>query len=325
MQTGSHLLPLADVQLITRFCRIEAPYWSSFLNHYSSFGVECIHVCVQSNADAKAVEAAALPDGFRCQLHRLPPELPPDQALKQLPLKALADGAAYTLLADGDEYLTPLRSDVGVAQLFALFPDVKQLFIPWLMAPFLDGGQPPQRGYWGHIGKPLVRSERMAAIACDHGFLVDEIQANRRFGSAPAGVFGWAIAHYWARGFRECLLKTFHNRFNDAKSVDRFEALDLIRAGELPIRLRLLAFLMLQQGYVPLPSWQEQWIDRDLEAQLLRRVLSEDEERRCRCSFDRYQQLLRDQLPHLPLYPAASLLTLAQLLPSLAELEAAET
>lgn len=82
---------------------------------------------------------------------------------------------------------------------------------------------------------------------------------------------------------------------------------------------------MLQQGYVPLPSWQEQWIDRDLEAQLLRRVLSEDEERRCRCSFDRYQQLLRDQLPHLPLYPAASLLTLAQLLPSLAELEAAET
>lgn len=106
MQRGSHLLPLADVQLITRFCRIEAPYWSSFLNHYSSFGVECIHVCVQSNADAKAVEAAALPDGFRCQLHRLPPELPPDQALKQLPLKALANGAAYTLPADGDEYLT---------------------------------------------------------------------------------------------------------------------------------------------------------------------------------------------------------------------------
>ena len=317
--------PLADVQLITRYCGIEAPYWPSFLHHYASLGVEWIHVCVQSDADAKAVESAAMPSGVRCELHRLPPALSPDQALKQLPLQALAHGAPYTLLADGDQYLTPLRSDVGVAQLFALFPEVQQFFLPWLMAPFLDGGQPPQRGYWGHIGKPLVRSDCMAGIAFDHGFLVDETHPNHRLGSAPAGVFGLAIAHYWARGFRECLLKTFHNRFNDAKSVDRLEALSLIRGGELPIRLRLLAYLTLQQGFVPLPSWQEQWIDRGLEAQLLRQVLSEEEERRCRCSFDRYQQLLRDQLPQLPLYPAASLLILAQLLPSLAELEAADS
>ena len=323
VQRGSQLLPLADVQLITRYCGIEAPYWSSFLRHYASLGVACIHVCVQNDADAQAVEAVAMPPELRCQLHQLPPTLPPDQALKQLPLKALAHGAQYTLLADGDEYLTPLRSDVGAAQLFALFPDVQQFFLPWLMAPFLDAEQPPQSGYWGHAGKPLVRSECMAAIAFAHGFLVDETQVNHRLGSAPAGVFGWAIAHYWARGFRECLLKTVHNRFRDAKSADRFEALSLIRAGELPIRLRLLAFLTLQQGFVPLPSWPEQWIDRGLEAQLLRQVLSEEEERRCRCRFDRYQQLLRNQLPQLPLYPAASLLTLAQLLPSLAQLEAA--
>ena len=324
VQRGSQPLPLADVQLITRYCGIEAPYWPSFLKHYASLGVECLHVCVQSDVDAKAVEAAAMPSVVQCQLHRLPPALSPDQALKQLPLKALANGAEYTLLVDGDEYFTPLRSDVGVAQLFALFPDVQQFFLPWLMAPFLDGGQPPQRGYWGHIGKPLVRSECMAAIAFDHGFLVDEINANHRVGSAPAGVFGLAIAHYWARGFRECLLKTFHNRFNDAKSVDRLEALSLIRAGELPIRLRLLAFFTLQQGFVPLPSWQEQWIDRGLEAQLLRQVLSEEEERRCRSNFDRYQQLLLDQLPQLPLYPAVSLLTLAQLLPSLSQLESGQ-
>ena len=322
VQRGSQPLPLADVQLITRYCGIEAPYWPGFLRHYACLGVECIHVCVQNDADAKTVEAVAMPMGVRYQLHRLPPALPPDQALKQLPLKALAHGASYTLLVDGDEYLTPLRSDVGVAQLFALFPNVQQFFLPWLMAPFLDAGQPPQHGYWGHIGKPVVRSDCMAAIAFDHGFLVDETHANHFLGSAPAGVFGLAIAHYWARGFRECLLKTFYNRFNDAKSVDRFEALALIRAGELPIRLRLLAFLMLQQGFVPLPSWQEQWIDRGLEAQLLRQVLSEEEERLCRGRFDCYQQLLSDHLPQLPLYPAASLLTLAQLLPSLAQLEA---
>ncbi len=317
----SHSLPLAGVQLITRYCGIEAPYWPSFLRHYASLGADQLHVCVQNDADAEAVEAASMPTGLCCQLHQLPSELTPDQALNRLSLKTLADGASYTLLVDGDEYLTPLRSDVGVDQLFALFPEVQQFYLPWLMAPFLDGVHPPGRGYWGHIGKPLVRSECMAAVAFDHGFLVDETHPNHRLGSAPAGVFGLAITHYWARGFRECLLKTFHNRFIDAKSADRLDALGLIRADELPIRLRLLAFLTLQQGFVPLPHWQDQWIDRGLEEQLLRQVLSEQDERRCRRSFVRYQQLLRDYLPHLPLYPAASLLTLAQLLPNLVQLE----
>jgi len=318
----SQSLPLEDVQLITRYCAIEAPYWPSFLNHYSSLGAKCIHVCVQSTTDALALEAVSMPRKLQCQLHQLPPQLPPDQALQRLPLTALAHAAKYTLLADGDEYFTPLRSDVGVQQLFALFPDVQQFFLPWLMAPFLDCNKPPQRGYWGHIGKPLVRSESMAAIAFDHGFVVDQINANHRLGSAPAGLFGLVLTHYWARGFRECLLKTFHNRFVDAKSADRRDALALIRAGELPIRLRLLAFLTLQQGYVPLPHWQEQWIDRGLEEKLLRQVLSEQDERRCISSFDRYQSLLRDYLPQLPLYPAASLLTMSKMLPSLAELEA---
>ena len=323
VQRGSQPLPLADVQLITRYCGIEAPYWPSFLRHYASLGVECIHVCVQSDSDAKAVEAVAMPPDLRCQLHRLPPALPPDQALKHVPLKALAHGAPYTLLVDGDEYLAPLRSDVSVKQLFSLFPDVHQLFLPWLMAPCVDIFCPPERGFWGHIGKPVARSMLVNGIEFAHGFSVVGPELGYRFASAPVGIFGLVVVHRWARGFRECLLKTFHNRFSDPKSADSSNALALIQAGELPIRLRLLAFLSLQEGYVSLPSVPEYSIDRALEEKLLRRYLGDVDESRCRLSFDRYQRLLCDYLPQLPLYPATSLLRFAQLLPSLAQLEAA--
>ena len=323
-QRGSQLLPLADVQLITRYCEIEAPYWPSFLNHYASLGVECIHVCVQCDADVKAVEAAAMPTGLRCQLHRLDSGLLPDQALKSLKLDGLRDEASFTLLADGDEYLTSLRSDVSVKQLFALFPDTHQLFLPWLMAPCVDVSCPPERGFWGHIGKPVARSLSAGVIAFAHGFSVDNSGSDYRFASAPVGIFGLVMIHRWARGFRECLLKTFQNRFSDPKSADSSNALVLIKSGELPIRLRLLAFLSLQEGYVPLPLLPEQAVDRVLEEQLLRRFLSDVDEHRCRLSFDRYQELLCDYLPRLPLYPATSLLKLAQLLPSLAQLEAGQ-
>lgn len=72
-----------------------------------------------------------------------------------------------------------------------------------------------------------------------------------------------------------------------------------------------------------LPLVPEYSIDRALGEKLLRRYLGDVDESRCRLSFDRYQRLLCDYLPQLPLYPATSLLRLAQLLPSLAQLEAA--
>jgi hypothetical protein len=189
------------------------------------------------------------------------------------------------------------------------------------MAPFVDMNEPRSDGFWGHIGKPAVLSERMAAISFDHGFAVDRSDANHRSHSLPVGLFGLAIVHYWSRGFRDCLLKTFFNKFIDPKSVDSREALILIRSGELPVRLRLLAFLMLQEGYLSVPVWKESLTNRDLEQALLRQYLSLQEEQYCRRCFNRYQELLRDYLDHLPLYPATSLITMARLLPSLAELE----
>ena len=312
---------LADVQIITRFCLIEAPYWSCFLQHYASLGVKVMHVCVQSDAESDQLEKFFCPQGLSCRVHRVISDCTPAQALKTLDLKTISSEASLTLLVDADEYFVPLRHDFNLKQLFALFPETAQLYLPWLMSPFVDINQPRSDGFWGHIGKPVIRSERMAAISFDHGFAVDQSDANHRSHSLPVGLFGLAIAHYWARGFRDCLLKTFFNKFIDPKSVDSHEALILIRRGELPVRLRLLAFLMLQEGYLSVPVWKESLTNRGLEKALLRQYLSLEEEQYCRHCFNRYQELLRNYLDHMPLYPATSLITMAKLLPSLSELE----
>jgi len=312
---------LEDVQIITRFCSIEAPYWSCFLQHYASLGASLVHVCVQSDAELFQLEKSFCPQGLICRVHRLMADCTPAQALKTLDLKAISSAASFTLLADADEYLSPLRNDLNIKQLFALFPETAQFYLPWLMAPFVDINCPRRYGFWGHIGKPVIRSERMAAISFDHGFSVDHSDTNHRSHSLPVGLFGLAITHYWSRGFRDCLLKTFFNKFTDAKSADSHEALILIRRGELPVRLRLLAFLMLQDDYVPVPEWQEDVTNRGLEEALVRQFLSLEQEQHCRRRFNRYQELLRDRLDHMPLYPATSLLTMAKLLPTLFELE----
>ena len=313
---------LAGVQLLTRFCAVEQPYWSSFLGHYRQLGVRCVHVCVQHDADADLVQVLAMPEGMQVYVHRLDSRLTPGVAWQHLDLAPLAALAPFTMLVDCDEYVRPMRSGVSVEQLFRVFPQASQLYLPWLMRPVLQPEDHQSGGYWGHVGKPIVRSDRMTAIASDHGFKVGH--PDPRFASLPVGLFGLVLVHYWSRSFRDCLLKTFQNRFDDAKSADRDVALQLIRGGELPIRLRLLAYLMSQQGYLPVSTSPLMTVDHGAEERLLREQLSQLEEDQCRKLFDDYRHLLCGRLRDYPLYPAVTLLQMAQLLPSLQVLRSAD-
>ena len=66
----------------------------------------------------------------------------------------------------------------------------------------------------------------------------------------------------------------FGNSFDGGKSADRDQALELLLNGQLPIRLKMLAYLDLQTGFMPFPQgiedilgsfdWQEE--DRLLRA-----------------------------------------------------------
>ena len=306
---------LRDVQVLTRYCAIEHPYWPSFLMHYASLGVEVVHVCVQNDLDYQAVVDGYSPDNLRIVCHRISGDLDPSSALKLFDLSAIAEEAAFTLLVDCDEYFQSSRPDLSLGQLFRAFPSVGQFYLPWLMAPVLDPSQPVDFGFWGHIGKPVAWSSRMASVANDHAFYLDSSDLDYRFDSAPVGLFGFSIVHFWSRSFRDCLLKTFNNRFNDSKSVDLSIALQKIRSGDLPNRLKLLAFLCSQHRFAPVSIFPSQAISWDKEEELLRACLSEEDERLCRATFDRYCRQLRDPSCVLPLYPGIALKTAVDSMP----------
>lgn len=306
---------LRDVQVLTRYCAIERPYWRAFLDHYALLGVEVVHVCVQDELDHRAVVDGYSPDGLSVVCHRISGDLDPSSALKLFDVSAISEQAEFTLLVDCDEYLQSARSDLSLAQVFQAFPSVGQFYLPWLMAPVLDQSKPVDLGFWGHIGKPVARSTRLFAVANDHTFCLDSGDVDARSDSAPIGLFGFSIVHFWSRSFRDCLLKTFNNRFQDSKSVDLLIALQKIRSGDLPNRLKLLAFLCSQSKFVPVSGFPFQGILWSEEESLLRACLSEADEMVCRQTFDRYCRQLQDSSDVLPLYPGIALKTVVGCMP----------
>ncbi len=313
---------LDQVQILTRFCAIEEPYWKGFVRHYQRLGVRRLHVCVQTDADAEIVKGLRVDVDLEVVVHRTPGEMDPASALRSLPLASLnGDGVApFTLMVDCDESLQVSRSDLPMHAIFEIYPDCGQLFVPWLMRPMLAFDQSTFDGYWGHIAKPVAVTGRMHSLKNDHSFRLDGPDVDHRQASRPVGMFGLSCVHFWSRSFRDALLKTFFNRFVDAKSVDLPHAHRLIRDGDLPVRLRLLAFLLGQEGEVAVNVHPSGDFDAQCEEFLLRQFLSSSEEELCWDVFQRYRKALAQVKRDLPIYPAMTIAQIAPLLPSMSDL-----
>lgn len=309
----SHILK--GVQILTRYCEIERPYFSAFLEHYASLGVNHIHVCIQNDSDESDLNSFSSPETLRVHVHRMHSHLDPSAAIKAFDLKKIADIEDFTMMIDCDEYFEPLRKNLPMRQLFETFPNISQFFIPWLMKPIVFPGDEDRDGFWGHIGKPIVRSSEMLYVANDHSFTAKKNKNEICETSAPCGIFGFAIVHYWSRSMKDCLLKVFNNRFVDAKSSDLAEALLIIRSGGIPVRMRLLAYLYIQDGFINLPSAPISHFDSNAEEILLSHHLSQEDEEICKNAFRQYCQKLNTIQYSLPLYPTASLKSLAIILP----------
>lgn len=161
-----------------------------------------------------------------------------------------------------------------------------------------------------------MRSVRQGAVHDDHCFKV--VNPPEAYGASalPIGMLGWIVIHYWARSFRDCLLKTLLTRMVDAKAVDQPIARGLLESDELPVRLRLLAFLDCQTRYITLPSPSKaELINLELEEHLLRTCLTADQELRAWDLFRRYRDALMLQRLRFPPYPAVDLLSIASVLP----------
>jgi len=311
---------LDGVQILTRYCSRERPYWSAFVDHYVRSGVKFIHACVQSEDDREDLLGMPFPLSAELVVHLARGDLDPDAALINLDLAPIVGCAPYTMAIDCDEYFHALNPDVSIHDLFSIFPKFGQLVIPWAMCPLLGDDDPARGGFWGHIGKSVARSERIVSLPQMHGFRIDSRPADPRGVSVPIARFGCVLIHYWSRSFRDCLLKTFNNRLKESKNADIAIALDKIRSRDLPIRLRLLAYLHCQARYLTLPDPPLASFDWAAEDAILRRSLSENDEDLCRNVFEDYCAKLKKRLRAFPLYPAASIKQMARLLPSAQEL-----
>jgi len=218
-------------------------------------------------------------------------------------------------MVDGDEFFLPLRPDLSVHQLFHLFPATAQWFFPWLMRPCVEKVSSLAPAYWGHVGKPLIRSDRIKGVVNDHRFRVKSSDQIYDAQSSPAGLFSFSIVHFCSRSFRDALLRTLMHRFHDAKSEDQRYTLVQLKQGLLPTRLRLLAFLMVQKGFIHLPQSLQVLVDSDVEVAMVRQFLTASEEEKVRKSFEAYCRQLQDSMGLLPVYPAMSLMDLVPLLP----------
>ena len=315
------VLPLEEVQVLTRYCSFERPYWQAFMRHYSRLGVCQLQVCVQSALDEQQLIASSPPTGLRINIHRLDPDLPPDQAIQNLSVSTYADAAPYTLMVDGDEYFQPLRHDLSIRNCFKWFPNRDQLTIPWVMRPILDGADTSIGGFWGNNGKPVARSSRMTGVESDHRFGFRPSDLDQGVANMPIGMLGFVLVHYATRSFRDILLRQTHARFKDYKNSDSGQLSQLLSQGELPLRLRTIAYLMCQERFIPLPDSPSDVFDLEAEEEMLRDCLSEDDERLARDIFDEYQRLLSKKMWAWPLYPATNFNELAKMLPSMHDLK----
>lgn len=312
---------LECVQVLTRYCEIESPYWQSFLRHYHNLGVTTFHVCLQEEGQISYLRNVAKEYGARVVIHLTSATTDPAEAIKKVNLADIREGSRFTLMVDGDEYLHSLNKTATIPGMFRIYPRTNQISIPWLMCPIIDYQLNHEaKGFWGHMGKPACRTSRLTRILNDHQFQMMHRWSENPEKIIPVGPHGIAITHYWARTFRDCLLKTFNNRFLDSKRQDPNQALALIRADDLPLRLRILAFLSLLHGFIPTTKPHEDMFDLGLEEELLRRSLSEQDEAICREVFNDYRYRLAESMGDLPLYPAVSLRRLAQMLPSACDL-----
>ena len=58
------------------------------------------------------------------------------------------------------------------------------------------------------------------------------------------------LIHYWSRSIEDVILRTIFSRFKSFKQSDQSEFFSKIKSGELPYRLKMMAYLNIQKEYL---------------------------------------------------------------------------
>jgi hypothetical protein len=228
--------------VITRIFDAELPYVESFVRHYASLGVCKVYFVntfrAQYGKVCKFLEGLGITDVTIEVVNTYDDAGPVNQKMNEALHDDIED---FVINVDIDEFWILPSSFRDLRSLVSRRPaDVYWFY--WVMVPH-DGlhGAPtaPYLGYHGHNGKYMVRSSRLTWLHVHEPHV-------RNPKTAVWTQCGHAL-HFWGRGFKDVLLKVAGQKIGNEKTSNRKELLHLASTGDIPVRLKLLAYFMLQK------------------------------------------------------------------------------
>ena len=313
---AKNALQLSSFQLITRYCKIEAPYWGIFLEHYKSLGVSYFHIIVQTQEDLDDFKNRFSNLCPNYELHKLNSNLPPNKVMKQFNIKLLKPEFKYTIFLDSDEFFQVSGLNNDWINSLGKFSQMK---IPWAMNILENIYDDNARGYFGHTGKPIARTVDIDSFRGDHAFVLKGFRTKVKsilgiYNNLSLNKIHAFLIHYWARGLGDVILRTLFSRFKSFKQADQSSFFSIVNSGSIPNRLKMMAYLSIQKDYLLFDTQiKSNFYNKDLEYELLKsfgltEILIDDI---CNNYFNYKNKLLQNNL--LPNYPSLEIPTMQSL------------
>ena len=320
-EKNSNIQPLSSTRIITRFYQGEIPYWNQFIKYHKQLGCKDFLVFVQETSDLQWLERNTKASNINISIHttRSSKNIHYDEQLKLAETSLIAghNNCRYQMLIDVDEFYIQSRKTLNAEKIFQITgPGIDQIHLSSILTLRLnqENNLSQMQGTWGHVGRPIAKTEQIEKIQTTHSF------KTRNSSSLPAGMLGLHVMHLWTRSFEDCLIKIFSRKLNDFKSAGLETSLKEIRSGELPRRLRLLAFLSLQDFYLKIVMHKDFDFRFERDKDYLDKFLSIDDQITCRTLFEEYKFRLSSQIGNTLTYPSANFPTIIKTLPTLHEM-----
>lgn len=279
-----------SVGCLTRIYIGELPYIKTFVEHGLSIGVDRFFFVFPSQEHVGRLLSAMAPYSSCCSYIFETTGRNVNQALKVDVSEITTD---YVISIDVDEFI---YVDGGVA-IGDRLQDMQMdaCVMPWVMSP-RDFSVPsgPLTGFRGHVGKRLARTSLIKGISGPHGF---EPSPELRF-SEDDHIH---LVHYWGRSFKDIVIKCIYQTLQGAKRSSLGEMQVLLKARQLPERLRVLASLTRHEHDVELLHHNHSLCDEDLQEELLS-VASSDFLAELEDVYLEYKASL-DYSAHVAIYP----------------------
>lgn len=263
--------------VVTRIFDAELPYVGSFIRHYISIGVSKFYFVNTHTAQFDEVQtyvAGLKVDGVEISIINTKDD---NGKVNGMQNEALHDGMGdFVINVDVDEYWILPPSIKDLPTLVKKRPADAYHF-GWLMVPFDDikgTPKPPYRGFWGHQCKYMVRHSCLRRLGIHRPYL-------KGGGGKKKHVTCGIAVHSWGRGFKDCLLKVVGQKIGNSKTSSKEQLLHDVSDGDIPNRLKLLAYFCRQPRCVPLKTSKPKHtllaIDEVKEEELLSRKIQPSE------------------------------------------------